>query len=94
MKKLIFSNLINGNDVASIARAYEISSYEVEDIFRFVIRKITSYCFERAMPYIPCNTIDKARQHRIELLSLLEKINLESPPRYNRIVTKSIEMIL
>ncbi len=90
-RKLIFANLLNGNDLTAVARVYHKSPKEIEQDFQYISQKIQSYAFERRMPYIACSTIFQARQNRIVLLELLEKINLDVTPVYSRITTSEVK---
>ena len=89
-QKLIFSNLLNGNPVLAVARVYRKSTKEIDDDFQFVSQKIQSYCFERRMPYIACDTIARARQNRMVLLDILGKVNLDILPIYKKITVNEV----
>ena len=84
---LIFTNLLNGNDIAQVGRVFDKTAKEVIEIFDRIILKIKSYRFERCFPFLVCDTLQKARENRIELLHALERINLDKEAKFSKIVT-------
>lgn len=94
-RKLIFINLLNGVSPEQVARDFHKNTIaEIMEDFRFVALKLKSYGFQRAMPYIHCDTIDEARQSKLTLLVLLEKVNLDVVSVFSSIKPKPIESIL
>lgn len=93
-RKLIFLNLVNGNPVPIVAQAFHRSESEINAEFNFVIQKIKSYMFERAMPFLACATITEARQNRLRLFDIVEKLNLESIPIYSKIENYKLEDVI
>jgi len=92
-KKLMFTNLLNGVSVERLAIDFERSPSEIHGYFRAVTLKIRSYCFIRNMPFIPCESIALARQNRLALLTLLDKVNLNKAADYSRITTREVKDI-
>jgi hypothetical protein len=93
-RKLIFINLLNGVSIAEVAKTFhKETEKEVLDEFRFVALKIKSYLFQRAMPYIPFDTVAEARSNRVQFLILVDKLNLDVVPVFSRIVTQKVEEV-
>ena len=86
-RRLIFCNLLNGNTAEQVARAYHKTPDEINEIFRFVVRKIKSYCHERYYPHIPCDTLAEARHNHLALRHILERVNLDTKPHFIKIIT-------
>lgn len=85
-RKLVFTNLLNGLPVASITATFHLSEAEVMADFKFVMQKLRSYRFERAMVPVEGETIQLAIHHKVEHLYTLTRLNLEKPAAFARIV--------
>jgi hypothetical protein len=72
-RRLIFTNLANGVPVEGVMEGFHLSEKEVLDHFRFVARKIWGYRFERAQPYIKCETPNDAYHQRRALTYSLDR---------------------
>ena len=92
-RKLIFTNLLNGCNTQSVAAAFRKSEKEIADSFNFVVLKIKSYVFKYALLPIPCESVELARQNRLSLLEMLEKLNLSVLPEYKSFITQPLENI-
>lgn len=93
-RKLLFINLVNGVSIPEVARAFHKNSdAEVMADFKFVSLKIRSYIFQRAMPYLPCDTIEEAKQNRIVFFGILDKLNLDVVPAFSKITAAKVEDI-
>jgi len=87
---LIYKALLNGVPVWRVTETFRRSDKEVMDIFRFVSRMITEYCFERKMPLPACDAIAVAQKYRRALLSLLTKVNLDKQPAFGKILNEKV----
>ena len=93
-RKLIFGNLLNGVAPAQVAQAFhKASEKEVMQDFAYVALKIKCYAFQRAMPYIPCDTVAEAMQNKILILGILDKLNLDVLPVFSSIKTGKVEEV-
>lgn len=86
-RRLVFTNLCNGVPVHSLMESLRLSEKDVMRDFNFVVMKLRSYRFERAMPLLFIKTIDDARAVRVEALLTLQKLNLGRDPAYPNIET-------
>jgi hypothetical protein len=99
-RSLIFRNLINGVPVDRVARDFQLSESEVMNTFSSVFRMIKSYCFVgargyrkkgdpvasvHAYPIVVGSTVEDARKHKLTCLHVLEKLKLDSAPKYKDI---------
>lgn len=83
-KKLIFSNILNNVPISSICKNFQKTDREIEMIFNFIVARIKSFWFEqrtkdnvkKLMPYVPCDNYADARDNRILLMQILNKIDL------------------
>lgn len=90
-RRLTFINLANGVTLETLMASTQQSELEVKEDFEFVARKIISYRFERAMPYVPCRTIGEARASRHEFLRVLDKLNLGTKPKFRSVEAMPME---
>lgn len=89
-RALIFKNLVTGVPLWQVMRDFRKNDQqEVMAIFRFVLQKAKSYCFERKMPPLFCDTIEETHKHRILLLTVLPKLNLNKPPKFSKIFNEN-----
>jgi hypothetical protein len=85
-RALIFKNLLCGVPVWEVARAFHKNTEgEVMAAFNFVLKKAKSYCFERKMPPIFADSVEDAKKHRIVLLTVLPKLNLNKEAKFSKI---------
>lgn len=91
-RELIFINLVNGVPIADVAKAFhkETENQVMED-FRFVALKIKNYMFARAMPFISLDTVAEAMQNKLQAFELLNKVNLDVLPQFQKITANKIE---
>ena len=62
--------------------------------FQYVVTKIKTYLFARAIPTVPCDTIEQCRQNKIALFSILRRVNLDVASPYKRLETHKLEDVL
>lgn len=73
-RRLIFQNIANGVPIDKIRADFGLSELEVDQVRRFVAKKITEHLFLRRQPTIPCDDVRAIRWHRRELLGALTLI--------------------
>lgn len=93
-RRLIFSNLLNGCDYASVGKAFNKTEKEIDETFNFVIQLLKSVCFENRVPLPPCGTLAEAQANRLSLLKLADKVDLTLVPVYKNVITAPLESIL
>ena len=90
-RKLMVQNLLNGVSAQQVAQVFDKTEAYVSDLFNYSMVKIRSYLFERAMPPIPCDTLQKARENRMVLLGYLEKVNLDRSPKFKTVEYSAVD---
>ncbi len=81
-RKLIFSNLLNGVPLDTVAQVFHKTCADVQADFNYIVQKIKNYCFLNAVPAIHCESIEQARKVRHSIFPILEVINLDKSPIY------------
>lgn len=90
-RKLIFANLVNGVPRQHVMETFQKSEHEVDAIYGFVATKVISYRFERGMPFVNCRSLDDAIRNKALVLHSLERVNLQTDPKYNNVQTAPID---
>lgn len=93
-RRLIFQNLANGVRVEQVMAAFRMSEKEVRDHFAFVARKITEYRFQRAIPYLRCDSVAAAVENKRPFFATLQKcgpVYLTSDFRVMRLTIVGVE---
>ena len=85
-RRLVFTNLLNGHPVPTVMATFQLSEAEVMADFTFVMQKLRSYRFERAMVPVHGETIAEAMAHKAEHMLTMTRLNLEKPAAFSRIV--------
>ena len=87
---LIVCNLLNGLTHDQVGITYKKSFKEVDDIFKFVIRKIKSYCFARSYPFFACDSLLDARRNKHLIIYIMNRLNLKNDTMiYSKVETIS-----
>ena len=81
-RKLIFSNIINGVPLETVAQAFHKTDADVQADFDYIIQKIKNYCFINGVPAIICDSVEQARKVRFPIFAVLEVVNLDKSPIY------------
>ena len=94
-RAMIFRNLCNGVAVAEVAKAFNRPTEDaVLADFQYVVTKIKTYLFMRAIPPVPCDGIEQCRQNKIALFSIMRKVNLDICSPFKRLETGSLQEAL
>lgn len=76
-KKLVYQNVACGCTFEAIARALDTTEEEVERTFKEVGLTIANWMLQECVPYVPCQTVNAARQNRKVLLQHLSTLDLD-----------------
>lgn len=84
-RKLVIENLVNGVPLEIVAQTFCKSTAEVMRDFDFALKKIKSYCFERALPAFICDNLAQAKRQQQVFRHFLDRVNLEVAPKHSTI---------
>lgn len=73
-RRLAFQNLATGVPAERICAALGLTQLELDQMRRFVARKITEHLVLRRQPPIACDDVRTMRANRVKLLGVLARI--------------------
>lgn len=73
-RNLIFGNFLNNVHIKDICTAFKATEQEVLAAYNLVIDRIKLCRFKSQMPYMKLDTLDDAKQNRLELLKMADEL--------------------
>ena len=90
-RRLIVQNLCNGVPLGDVAAAFKRTDKEILDDMKFVVQKVHAYCLGRGRQMLTLDDVGALRLHRMIVLEILERLNLDVLPTYSKITVQTFD---